>query len=262
MRKAILVTLVIGVTIIPSWGQQTSASNASRAELLAQLRSQDAMISHRACRRLSSDPVAMRDEQVRATFLEMLDKWNQEVEAATREAEKPDSFGDEEEGNDGDTGCDVFDTVSAFADWSDPRQACILVGAVAYATPDIANAIAAHPKVTIPCLVEHSLTDVISIRSTADALIVRTLAQSNHSLSPEIESKARREILRALRGPVESVQLRVVEALGAFAGVEMIPALEEAAKSDAGKGDGQRHFVRAAATEAIAAIQKRALTPN
>jgi hypothetical protein len=204
----------------------------------------------------------MHDKQVRAVFVEMLDSWNQTVEAATRETQKPGYVDDEEEGNDGDPGCSLFDIVSAFADWSDSRQACILAGAVAYATPDIANAIAAHSKAAIPCLIEHSRTDVISIRGTAAALLVRTLAQSGRDLSPETENTARQAIQRALRDPEESVQLRVVDALGTFAGEEMIPALEQVAKSDTGKGDGQRHFVRVAATEAIAAIQERAQTPN
>jgi HEAT repeat protein len=135
-----------------------------------------------------------------------------------------------------------------------------MVGAVAYPTPSIVAAIAAHPKNTIPCLIERSRSDVVTVRADAAAVLVQTLAQSKGGLDAEIRKVAMEAILNTLHDPSESVRLCVVGAVGGFGGEDMIPLLEEAAKADTGDDDGQRFLVRNAANEAIAEIEKRAAT--
>jgi HEAT repeats len=251
MRDAFLSAALIYMAIIPVWGQQTPPTKVSVETLLAKLCSDDTAEWRRACQQLSSDPATMREKKVRAAFLNALDHWNRSVESAAREMQKPGYVDPEGEGQgdeyDDGVSCTLFDVVTSFADWTDPHQACVIVGAVAYPTPSVVAAIAAHPKNAIPCLIERSRADVITIRADAAAVLVQTLAQSKGDLDPGVWQTARQAILNTLHDPSVSVRLRVVDAVGGFGGEDMIPALEEAAKSD-----------RNAANEAIAAIEKRA----
>ncbi len=262
MRDAFLSAALIYMAIIPVWGQQTPPTKVSVETLLARLRSDDTGEWRRACQQLSSDPATMRDKKVRAAFLDALDHWNRSVESAAREMQKPGYVDPEGEGQgdeyDDGLSCTLFDIVNSFADWNNPHQVVVLVGAVAYAAPSVAAAIATHPRNTIPFLIERSRTHVIMIRANAVEVLVQALAQAKDDLDPGIRRGAKQAILSALHDPDEGVRLRVVGALGKLGGKDMIPALEEAARSDTGRDDGQRFFVRSAATEAIAAIEERA----
>jgi hypothetical protein len=199
------------MAIVPMCGQQIPRTKASVEASLAKLRSDDTTEWRRACQNLSSDPATMREKKVRTAFLDALDHWNRTVEAAAREAQKPGYVDPEGEGQgedyDDGVSCVLFDIVSSFVDWTDPHQACVMVGAVAYPTPSIVAAIAAHPKNTIPCLIERSRSDVVTVRADAAAVLVQTLAQSKGGLDAEIRKVAMEAILNTLHDPSESVRL-------------------------------------------------------
>jgi hypothetical protein len=261
MRPTLCLIIAICAAIIPCQGQRTTHTKPNAEALLAEFIANTAGSLH-ACRQLLSDPTAMQNPKVQAEFLNLLDRQTQEIEASYRKAQQPDYVDDGDEDGDGagDNGCGYFDilnSVGSVTDWSDPRQVSILVAAGSNPDFPFAAQIAAHWKTTIQCLIKMSASDADVMRAMYIATLIRALAASNGELDPSTVRTADQVIQRAIGDRSEAVRLRVATAIGSFAGKDMapmIPALEKAANSDIGHNG--RFFVREAATEAIAAIEK------
>jgi hypothetical protein len=261
MRPILCLIIAIWAAIIPCRGQQTTRTKPSAEALLAEFMANTAGSLH-ACQQLLSDPAAMQNPKVQAEFLNLLDRQTQEIETSYRRAQQPDYVDDGDEDGDGggDNGCGYFDilnSVGSVTDWSDPRQVSILVAAGSDPESPFAAQIAAHWKTTIHYLLKMSASDADVMRAMYVATLVRALAASNGELDPSTVRAVDQVIQRAIDDRSEAVRLRVATALGSFAGKDMapmIPALQKAANSDTGHNG--RLYVREAASEAIAAIEK------
>jgi hypothetical protein len=246
MRTLLVLILAACGTITPSWGQQTPVGSGSRAELLAQLRSEDAGLRSNAFERLRGDPAALRDSQVKAALVSLLDRENKEP-----------VYGEEEDF--AEYTSSLADTVAKLANWSDPHQVCILANSV-----DLPDELADHAKIAIPCLLQRLRNGLNRYAPGPDisrgdvvAMLIQALAKGKSDLEDRTIETVRHIILNALRDPDDGVRIDTVKALGSFGEKDMIPALEDVAEHDPGP-DVHGHSIRKWAAQAITEIQKRA----
>jgi hypothetical protein len=228
--------------------------------LLAKLRSEDAGERAQAYEQLRSDTVALRIPKVQTTLLDLLDRENHVIESSLRESHEQVGVSAKYGEGYGEYVAELGDTVDSFADWDDPLQACILVHESYNPDSRFAAEIASHWKTTIPCLVKMYGSDVGLVRAEAAPVLVRALAYARNGLDPGAAQIARQTIVRALHDPHEAVRGNTVEALGTFGTEDMIPTLRAVVESDPAP-EVQGHSIRKSASQAIAAIQKRASGP-
>src|SRR5277367_737003 len=132
MRTKLVMAFAICATFVPCWSQQ-AATKPSVSDLLAKLHSKDWMERCDAYENLRSNSDALRSPKVQTALLDLLDRENREGDQKVREAQKSDHK--ETDGQDqhreehGEYYSELIDTVDTFVDWSDPRQACILINA-------------------------------------------------------------------------------------------------------------------------------------
>lgn len=101
---------------------------AGRAELLIQLRSTDSEVRSGAFDQLRSDPAALRDPNVKAALVSLLDRENREP-----------VYGEEEDFADYTSW--LSDTVARIVDWNDSRLVSVLANSV-----DLPGQLGEHPK--------------------------------------------------------------------------------------------------------------------
>jgi len=206
--------------------------------LLVQLRSDDAEVRSGAFDHLRSDPVALRDSKVKAALVSLLDRENQET-LSGEEEDYADYIGW------------LVGTVAKIVDWNNPHQVCILANSVY-----LADELADHAKVAVPCLLLRFKNAPALSRGRVVAMLVHALAKGRNDLDAATIQTVQQIILSALRDPNDAVKIPTVKALGSFGGEDMIPALRVVAEKDPSPSEG--YAIRAWATEAITAIQKRA----
>jgi len=230
------------------------AQKVNTGDLLEKLRSGDDSVRIDAFDQLRSDPANLKSPAVQAALLDLLDRERQKNDSDLLEAQKK---GYPDEGDNSDWAeyySDLYGVVESFADWSDPRQACILVDAN---PSDDAPEIADHAGVTVPCLITRSESTVSMIRAVAVPVLVQALTKASDTLDANTVQVAKNIIFGALQDPDDGVRSLTVLALGRFGSEDMIPALKKVAETDpAPEEDG--HSIRQQAAAAIAAIQKRA----
>jgi hypothetical protein len=211
----------------------------------------------RAYEKLRSNPAALRDRKVRTALLDLLDRENRVVESTLRESREQvgasGKYGEEY----GEYLGELSQSVDAFADWNNPRQVCIFVQEPDNPDSRFAAKIAAHAKVSAPCLVEMYGNDLGVVRGKAASVLVQALASPKQDLDARTVRQIREIVWRALHDSHESVRSETVAALGRFGEQDMLPALKEVADTDPGP-EVQGHSVREQAVKAIAAIEKRA----
>jgi len=231
-RTMLVFLIAVCATLSAVSGQQTSTSSASRAQLLAQLRSEDSSVRSDAFEQLRSDPAVLRDPKVKAALVNLLDRENQET------------FSAEEEDYASYVGW-LSDTVAKVVDWKDPRQVCILANSA-----DIPDELANHAKIAVPCLLRRLKKNVPhAFQGEVVAMMVQALAKGKKELDPATMQAARQATLSGLHDPDEGVRMDTVNALGKFGGEDMIPALRVVAEKDP--------VIKEWAAEAIVAIQQR-----
>jgi hypothetical protein len=242
--------------------QQAVSNKPSVAVLLARLHSQDDVERSTAFEGLRSNPAALQSPDVRAALLDLLDRENQELDAKLLQAQ---NSSQEDKGDAVDEGyaeyySNVLGAVDSFADWNDPRQACILVSAGSSPDSTFATEVARHGKTTIPCLIRRSQSEVDANRSVAVPMLVQALATQKNNLDSGTVETARQTILKALRDPHVMLRSFTVTALSTFGEADMIPMLKDVAKTDPEfSKESNSYWIRVAANKAVAAIQKRAV---
>jgi hypothetical protein len=194
---------------------------------------------------------------VQAALLDLLDRENHVIESTLRESHGQVGVSDKYGEGYGEYVAELGDTVDSFADWNDTHQVCILVNESYNPDSRFVAEIASHWKTAIPCLIKMYGSDVALTRAEAAPVLVRALASARDGLDPESSRAVRQVIVRALHDPHEAVRGNTVEALGSFGTEDMIPALKAVAETDPSP-EVQGHSIKKSASEAIAAIQKRA----
>ena len=165
LARLLLVIVCLSGLAKLTWAQQ-AAQKANLPELLEKLRSDDDSVRMDAFEQLRSDPANLKSPAVQAALLDLLVRESQKLDADLLEAQKrgyPDN-GDNTEW--GEYYSDLYGVVESFADWNDPRQACILVDAIPSET---SREIADHAKVTIPCLIKRSGSAVSMMKNKTKA---------------------------------------------------------------------------------------------
>jgi HEAT repeat protein len=142
--------------------------------------------------------------------------------------------------------------------WSDRASAYLCILAHAPLDPDskLAAKLAMTGGLVIPCLMQMSESSSSAHRCQAVALLVQLRAKTDE-LSLKTAQKISQVTVSALHDRDEMVRVGTVHALGNFGGEDVVPALEEVAKSDSAD-EVQGQSIRKLAAKAIAAIQKRA----
>jgi HEAT repeat protein len=231
--------------------QQAPAHKPSGAELIAQLRSEDAGVRSQAVESVSTDPVALRDPKVRAALIDLLDRENRENPA--------ESIEDKIYGKNIDSGEDESDyreplaeTVAKIVDWSSPRQVCILAESVF-----LPDELADHAQVAVPCLLQRYKNSRPRSRGDVVAMLVRVLAKGKGDLDAATVREIQEIILSTLRNPDHDVKGDTIRALGEFGGADMIPALRASADAETSNDAGSQS-IRRRTLRAISEIEKRA----
>jgi hypothetical protein len=256
MRMALFMTVSFFATGVSCWGQGATSSKANVTVLLAKLHSTKEPEREEAFEKLRSNPANLQSPKVRTALLELLDRENHENDSQLAEAQKkgyPDE-GDNEGyaeyyGN-------LLGIVDSFADWNNPRQACILAEGAYNDDSAFAARIVAHAKVTVPCLLKKSQSPISMNRAVTVPVLVQALAKANGALDPQTVQAAKQIVLRSLQDADEAVRAFTVGALGEYGAEDMIPALRKVAKEDPAPGEDGRS-ISTSAVEAIAAIEKR-----
>lgn len=209
---------------------------------------------------LRSNPAALKSPEVRAALLDLLDRENRERDAKLLQTQnsppKEDKSETEDEGY-AEYYSNVLGAVDSFADWSDPRQACILVDASYNDDSAFAGEIADHATVTLPCLMNKAQSAISLKRAVTVPVLIRVLGKVQGSADPTTVQAARQIVLGALQDPDEAVRAFTVIALGSYGGPDMVTALRKVAETDPSP-EVEGSSIRKAAAEAIVAIQKRA----
>jgi len=238
-------------------GQQVDASRPSVSDLLAKLQSKDTAERSRSYEELRSDAEAMQSKKVQGALLDLLDREDREIESTLRASHEQEGVG---EGY-AEYVAELGETVDSYADWAVAHQVCILVRQAYEWNTRFAAKIAAHAKVSVPCLIQMYRSDVGLTRAEAAPTLVRAIAGAKDGLDAETAREARQVVLHALQDPSEAVRSKTVESLERFGAPDMIPALKQVAKSDPAHGGDHGFWIREYAVHAIAAIQSRAGQP-
>lgn len=156
----------------------------------------------------------------------------------------------------------LLGTVEKIVDWHDPHQACILAQGSYNPGSRFAAALAAKGGATVaPCLLRMAESNFMFDRHESIPVLVQLSAVAN-DLSPSVQQQVSETVRRGLRDSNVGVRLVTVQAVREFGTPEMIPLLQEIARSDPYSrrlDNGQQRFsVRDAAAQAIQSIQQRA----
>lgn len=203
---------------------------------------------------MSSDRGALRDANVKAALLDLLERENTLIESTLRESHEQTGISGKYGEGYGEYYSKLLATVSSTANWKDPNQLCILTHGSYDPESAFASRLAAAGSAAVPCLVKMSGSDLGLTRAKAVAVLVRISAKSR--LDSATSQSIRQIVLRALRDSSDTVRSDAVHALGKFGGEDMIEALREVEQSDPSP-EVQGLSIRADATKAIAAIHRR-----
>ncbi|MGA3107231.1 MAG: HEAT repeat domain-containing protein [Terriglobales bacterium] len=254
LRNAFLSAVLIYKATIPIFGQQTPLNMVQAT--VRKLRSNDGAVRAEAFEQLRSDPANLKNQKVRAALVNLLDRENRTLDAQLVEAQKKGYPDNGDNAGWAEYYSDLFSTVDSFADWNDPRQACILVNAGSSDDSAFASEVAHHAKVTIPCLMRKSESTVSMNRAITVPILVQALAKAD-SLDPGTAQAVRQIVRDALNDRDEGVRAFTVHALGEYGEEDMIPALRTVAETDS-SSEVRGNSIKRAAAEAVTAIQKRA----
>jgi hypothetical protein len=221
-------------------GQQTSTSSASRAQLLAQLRSDNEQVRSGAFESVRTDPAALRDPKISAALVDLLDRENHE----------PPSESGEDEGY-AEYISWLAETVAKVVDWRNPRQVCILANGI-----DLSDELANHAKAAVPCLLKRYNDSPARFRGSVVAMLVQAQAKGKGELDAATVAEVHEIILSGLRDPDHGVKGDTIRSLGKFGGEDMIPALRATADAETSDDAGSRS-IRRRTLQAIGDIEKR-----
>ena len=156
-------------------------------------------------------------------------------------------------------------TVESVADWHDPHQLCILAeGAYSPGSDYAAHLVTEGGAAAVPCLLKTAHGDLYERYQSLPTLI------QLYAVARDLSPAQRQEILQLLttgiRDPIVLVREPAIQAMGKYGTPDMIPLLEEVARSDPYSRlleNGQILFeVRNEATKAIGSIRARQQAPS
>lgn len=196
---------------------------------------------------------------VRDALLVLLDRENQLIRKTLVESDG--KVGVSEKYGEGYTAyySQLLSTVDETADWHDQRELCILAEASYNPDSQFGAKLAVQGGAVIaPCLIEKAQGSMYDRYEAVPVLV--QLSGVTKNLSPAIQQLIRQAVTKALQDP--DLRLVTVEALGKFGNGDVIPALQDIARSDQYSRvllDGTRRYdIREAAAKAIQSIQERA----
>ena len=241
MRTSLLLIFTSCAALTVCVGQQAPNNESDRIELLQKLHSNRVDDRVGAYEKLRTDSSALHDPRVKAALVDLLDR------------ESHVALNDDQEGYI-EYMSKLTDTIAGLVDWDDQHQVCVLVLS-AYPPRD---AIASHAKIAMPCLLQKAQSKESLGRARAIAILVQALGTKANELDADTVQKIQQVILNALHDQAFDVRALTVEALRRFGQQDMIPALQQIAETDPTPAAPNGYSIRKLASEAIAAIQKRA----
>ena len=154
----------------------------------------------------------------------------------------------------------LLGTVADVADWHDRRQLCVLAESTYNPDSEFATRLAVQGGAAVaPCLLKMARSR-ISIDPLESIPVLVHLAAVTKDLSPSVRQEIRQATIEGLRN--SDTRLATVEAVGHFGTPDLIPILQDIARTDPYSRlleNGKRRFdVREEAVKAIQSIQKRA----
>ena len=204
-----------------------------------------------AYERIKGDQAALKRADVRRALLELLDRENH----VGREAREKNGEGYSEYLG------ELGGTVDGMADWHDPRDLCILAQSTYNPESVFATKLAVEGgTAVVPCLLKMARSPDVWDRYESIPVIEHLSAVTKVLQSSDLK-EIQDTVIRGLKDTNVSVRQGTVNSVGKFGKPEMIPALEDIARSDPSsrKENGKEFFyIRGAATRAIQSIQERA----
>jgi hypothetical protein len=241
--------LVISLGAAALAGGQSQSEGPRVAALIAGLQAANWADRSDAYEQLRSDPAALRKPEVRSALLDLVDRENK------ADWSKEPGYDPQYNESHAEYVAELGDTVDSFADWSDPRQVCILAHQAYEPDGAFARKLAAVGQPIVPCLMQMAQSAASDDRYEAVPVLVQLRAK-HRTLSTEATQKIRQATVAALHDTEVSVRISAIAALRDFGGQDMLEALQDVAVKDPSpEVDGQS--VRKYATRAIAAIQER-----
>ena len=268
LRRVVLLITLMGAAALPCWCQAPS-SKPGVSDVLAKLQSKEWTERSSAIEQIYDNPAVLHSAKLRTALMDLLDRENRESYESSHKAQttKPSdtNAARAEEGPEGEEfawySSSLTDIVGSFANWTDPRQACIMVNAAWVDYRTSASEAASRARAAMPCILKMAEDDQTIYRHIAIPMLVEALARGKDALDSETIRKAKRTILEDLHDSNAGLRSGTVIALGNNGGADVIPALQEIARSDPAfekTGNGGKWFlIRDEAVKAIAEIQKR-----
>jgi hypothetical protein len=205
MRMIVLVVAICTATAV--WSQEVQGSKATVSDLLAKLHSKDWTERSDAVDEIRSDPHALHSRKIQAALIDLLDWENRKADNAFREAGKQSHHdADTKSGDGGGEGYGEYcawlsQTVESFANWDDPREACILVNAAQVTYPSTPVEAAARAKAAMPCLLERAKSDLTINKEIVVPMLAEAIEKAHGTLDATTALTAKEIILGDLHDP-------------------------------------------------------------
>jgi hypothetical protein len=228
---------------------------------LSNLKASDWEQRRDAFEKIKGNQEALRRSDVKMALVDLLDRENQMIHKTLVDSKgkvgASGKYGEEYS----EYNSELLGTIEKIADWNDQHQLCVLAGAAYEPDSPFAARLAAEGKAGIvPCLVKRSQGNMFDRHESIPVLV--QLSAITKDLSPTVRQQIRQTIIAGLRDSEVFVRQPTVEAVGKFGTPELIPTLEEIARSDPYSRpllDGSLRFdIREAAAKAVQSIQERA----
>jgi len=259
MKTVLLATISFFTVGVNCWGQKTASTKAGVTVLLAKLHSTEESEREEAFEQLLSDPANLKSPAVQAALLELLDRERQKLDSDLLEAQKK---GYPDEGDNSEWGeyySDLLGVVDSFANWNDPRQACILVDANPSDDSDFAAEIADHAKVTVPCLITRSNSAVSMIRAVAVPVLVQALTKASDTPDAKTIQTAKNIISAALQDSSDGVPQKRMDIQSESKQLTRLPRLRNAVIRDVSAKFTRRAEMRVVVPIKHSTIRRRAV---
>lgn len=254
---SILFLFFVGPTPCGTPSLQISSDNSA---LLGDLSSPEWQKRASAYDAIKVDPKALQRPAVKSALISLLDRENQLIHKIWTESKGnvgvSEKFGEEYS----EYVADLQDTVAQIADWHDARQLCILASGTYNPDSPFASKLATKGGAeAVPCLLGLAHSNDVPYRENALAVLVEI--GSDLPNSSALQHQIRQVTIGALHDPSVPIRYTTVQAVGRFGDIDMVPILEEIARSDPYSrpifGGKQRFDIREVAVQSIAAIQGR-----
>jgi hypothetical protein len=267
LRAAVFLLSSMAASVVPCWCQ-ASSGKLGVSDVLAKLQSQEWTKRTSAIEQMYDNPDVLHSAKIQAALVDLLDKENMEQcesspKAQTRNPHTNMARAQEDPGEEEWSWyfSSLVDIVGSFANWTDPRQACIMVNAAWVDYRTSAAEAASRAKAALPWILKRCNKNDADDRIIAIPMLVEALARGRDVLDSDTIRKAKQIILNDLHDSNGGLRSATVIALGDYGGADMVPALREIAHSDPAfekTDNGGKWFLnRDSAVKAIAEIQKR-----